>query len=112
MDPCLIYAPLVAVLVSVLKSLPLVAKWPKTTALVIATATVAAEHFLPALQIGGALSGKQLALCVLAQWGVAVGTYEATLKPVGNLLGLDVAKIAAQARADNASGNTSVKSIH
>lgn len=82
---CLIYAPIIALAVSILKRIPflgpLVVKSPKW----VAAALSAAAQILPL--IGGvAVPISQLIPCVIATLGGAVLTHEALLKPAERML--------------------------
>lgn len=76
-DMCLGYGALIAVVVSLLKRVPFISRNPKTIAALLAIFSVA----IPAFVRGGA-DFKVIAFCVIAELGIAIGTYEVAIKPM------------------------------
>lgn len=84
-DLCLVYAPIIGLLVSLLKRVPLVSRYPKVVAAIFS----AAATILPTVVTGGALASvPSLLLCFAAQLGLSVGTFE-VLRPALRATGID-----------------------
>ena len=77
-DKCAAYAGLIALVVSLLKRLPFIAKNPKTVAAVISALIV----LFPVVLGGKAASIGEIVQCVLAQLAMGVGVYEIAKKPL------------------------------
>jgi len=86
MNPeCALYAPVIALVVSVLKRVPVIGRHPKLLAMVIVLG-------LNLAGLRGALDGagpvSVLVVCLIEQMGLTVGAYE-ILKPLLRALRLD-----------------------
>lgn len=78
-DPtCAIYAPIIAIVVSLLGKIPFIGKNPKIVAFVC---SMVANGFT-AFATGGALHTAQLIACVLGTFAGSVATYEVAVKPI------------------------------
>lgn len=83
-DPmCLMYGGIISFIVSLMKKVPLVKKYPKVVALILS----AASGVLMAQMGVSPAEWKVIAKCVLEQFAAAVATHEAVVQPVRKLTG-------------------------
>lgn len=83
---CIVYAPVIAIVVSLLKRLPFMAKYPKFVAAILSTVAVA----FPLLATGGALHTAAIVSCILKTFAGSIATYEVALKPAAKAFGVSV----------------------
>lgn len=81
-DVCLLWAPLITVVVSAAKRVPLVRKYPKLWALALSIALAAWRARHPNIATPEL---RELLVCVTAQFAVAVATFETIVKPAKKL---------------------------
>ncbi|MDX2008253.1 MAG: hypothetical protein SFU83_23665 [Meiothermus sp.] len=79
-DLCLVYGPVITVVVSLLKRIPWVAQYPKLVAALLSVAAVLAGSYL---NLGDA---SQIVQCVINTFALSVATYEVALKPASKAL--------------------------
>lgn len=72
---CVLYGPVIGVVVSLLKKIPFVGKNPKVAAAVLAVVAT-----LLSVQ-GWQQHAKEIVVCIVIALGGAVGTYEVAIKP-------------------------------
>lgn len=83
-DPmCLVYGGVISFIVSLMKKVPLVKRFPKAVALVLS----AASGILMAQMGVSPAEWKTIAKCVLEQFAAAVMTHEAVVQPAMKLAG-------------------------
>jgi hypothetical protein len=75
-DPCLIYGPIITLLVALLKRIPWVAQYPKVVAAILSSLLAVGGTFF---QLGDV---SQLVQCTLSTFALSVATYEVALKPL------------------------------
>lgn len=77
-DLCALYAPLIAIVVSLAHKIPFVGTNPKVIAFLLA---IIANGF-STFATGAAIHTAQLVACILASFAGSVATYEVALKPL------------------------------
>lgn len=79
-DWCIVAGPVVSWIVEALKRIPIIKRYPKIAALVIAGIAGAVEY------AGGAVPLAEVLRCVVQAWGLAIATHEALTEPVQRLV--------------------------
>lgn len=79
---CIMYAPIVAVVVSILKKIPFVSRYPKIVAGLCSMIAVGFHTFAT----GGAIPTATLVACVMSLFAGSVATYEVAVKPVARFV--------------------------
>lgn len=80
MDECLIAGPIISWIVEMLKRLPVVKRYPRIAALIIAGLAGAARF------AWGGLPVATLIECVLKAWGLSIATHEVLTEPVQRIV--------------------------